>query len=186
MTQSVELLLDPASEAAVRQEWLALHQAGLPSEVRPGPDDSHRPHITLFAAAEITPAADQALPALVADLHLSLQLGALMLFGPHRDRFVLVHAVVPSNDLLELQRVVGRTCGADRDSYFAPGRWAPHVTVARRVTAAELPAALSALAPVGAADQPMRITQCRRWDGVARRSWLLTSLSESYIGDTDG
>ena len=173
MAQSVELLLDPASEAAVREEWLALHQAGLPSEVRTGEDDSHRPHVTLFASDEITPAAEQALPALVADLQLSLQLGALMLFGPQRDRFVLVHAVLPSIALLELQRAVGQACRADRDGHFAPGCWAPHVTVARRMSAAELPAAMAALEPVRAADRPVLVTRCRRWDGTARRTWLL-------------
>lgn len=174
MTQSVELLLDLGSESVVFDEWLVLHRAGLPTEVRSRPDDSHRPHITLFAADEISPAAEQALPALVADLHLPLQLGALMVFGPHRDRFVLVHSVVPSVELLELQRVVGRTCGADRDSHFAPGRWAPHVTVARRMTAGDLPAALAALAPVRGAGRPVLVSRCRRWDGVARRTWLVS------------
>lgn len=173
MTQSVELLLDPAAELVVREEWHALQDAGLPSEVRSTPSPSHCPHITLYAGPEITPDTDRVLSGLVAGLGLQVQLGALMLFGPHRGGYVLVHAVVPSIALLELQRDVARVCGAEHTSYFAPGRWAGHVTVARRMRPEQLAAALSVLATGGGEGQPMEISRCRRWDGTARRDWLL-------------
>jgi 2'-5' RNA ligase len=169
----VELLLDAAAERAVRSEWQRLHEAGLPSELRPGADASHRPHLTLWAGAGILPESEALLSSAVAGLSLPLQLGAVMLFGPHRDRYVLVHAVVASAALLELQRRVAEVCGADPAGYFGPGRWTPHVTVARRVLATQLPDVLAELTSVSAVDRAIDVTECRRWDSDARRTWLL-------------
>jgi len=181
VTQSVELLLDPAAEAVVKREWQALHDTGLPSELRSEPAGSHRPHVTLWAGAEIAAVAEGALAVLVADLGLAVELGPLTLFGPARGSYVLVHALVPSMDLLELQSAVAGTCAAEPSSYFAPGRWTPHVTLARRMRPEQLAAALTALAPCSGVGQPIWITRCRRWDSVARRDWLLTELGEAAL-----
>ena len=116
---------------------------------------------------------DLALSDLVADLDLAVVLGALTLFGPHRDRYVLVHQVVPSGELLALQTRVAEVCGAGAGSHFGAGRWTPHVTLARRVRGAELPDLLHVLAGCSAVDHPVRVTRCRRWDSVERRTWLL-------------
>ena len=177
MTQSVELLLDPVAEAAVEREWEALHAAALPSEVRAPPVGSHRPHLTLYAGAEITAETDDLLARLVADLRLDVQLGALTLFGPARGSYVLVHAVVPTVGLLELQRAVAQACGADRGGYFAPGRWTPHVTLARRMAAEQLPGALAVLRHCSGVGQQVHITSCRRWDSAARQTWLLSPFA---------
>jgi 2'-5' RNA ligase len=171
VTQSVELLLDVESDAAVRTEWQALSAAGLPTEQRTS-SDSHRPHITLFAGDTLAPDSDLRLPGLVAGLDLHLRLGGLMLFGPHRDRFVLVHQVVPSIALLQLQQRVAEVCGGS-DSYFAPGEWTAHVTLARRLGRAQIPEALGALLPCSAVGHPLRVSRCRRWDSDGRRTWLL-------------
>jgi len=173
MTQSVELLLDPSSDAAVRAEWAALRAAGLPSEQRSATSDHHRPHITLYAGDALSAGADGALPALVAGMSLELRLGALMLFGPHRERFVLVHQVVPSGTLLDLQQRVAEVCGADASGYFGPGRWSPHVTLARRVPPSDLPEVLHALEPGSAVGRTVEVTACRRWDSETRPTWLL-------------
>jgi 2'-5' RNA ligase len=157
----------------VRAEWELLHGLGLPSEQRPQADPSHRPHITLYAGDVISPAAEPALGRAIADLHLTLELGALMLFGPHRERYVLVHAVVPSAALLYVQGRVAEACAASPASYFAPGRWSPHVTVARRVRAGDVPGMLAALAYSSAVGRSAVVTRCRRWDSLARRTWLL-------------
>jgi 2'-5' RNA ligase len=176
VTQSVELLLDDSADRAVREEWTALHDARLPTEQRSsGPTatgSSHRPHITLFAGDTISPETDAALPAAVAGLDLTVRLGALTLFGPHRDRYVLVHQVVASAGLLELQEQVVRLCG-EGSPHFAPGSWTPHVTLARRVGAAQLPEVLEVLAGLEVVRLPVRVTRARRWDGDARESWLL-------------
>ena len=174
MAQSVELLLDDETDRAVTDEWLRLHDARLPSERRSAADQTHRPHITLYAGDEIAATAEPELSSLVAGLSLTLELGALMLFGPHRRRFVLVHQVVPSVELLSLQNDVGAACGADPTGHFAPGRWSPHVTVARRVEPNQVGPVLTVLtgrAPV--AGRRSHVTSCRRWDGAAKRAWLL-------------
>jgi 2'-5' RNA ligase len=170
VAQSVELLLDADTEALVRGQWLALHETGLPSEHRPAGGDSHRPHITLFAGSTV-PEPESELAALVGDATgLSVVLGSVLLFGPRRGSYVVVRQVLPSVELLTLQRGVAAWCGALRGGQFGPGRWAAHITLARRARAEDLPPML-ALLPGEA--HAATITGCRRWDGTARRDWLL-------------
>lgn len=173
MTQSVELLLDRVAEAVVCEEWQALHEVGLPSEVRSPPVGSHRPHLTLYAGATIPAEAERGLAELVAGLELRMQLGAVMLFGPARGTYVLVHSVLPTLGLLELQRSVADACGAEASSHFAAGWWTPHVTLARRMRADQLPAALAVLRHCSGVGQSVDVTRCRRWDSVAGETWRL-------------
>lgn len=170
MAQSVELLLDAEADAQVRAQWWALHQAGLPSEHRPEPSASHRPHVTLFAGTSV-PEPEHELSALVRDVPgLRMVLGPVLLFGPRRGAYVMVRLVLPSVALLQVQQRVAAWCGALREGQFGPGRWAAHVTLARRVRAEDLPAML-ALLPGEA--KSATVAGVRRWDGTARRDWLL-------------
>jgi 2'-5' RNA ligase len=173
VAQSVELLLDDGADAAIRRQWRLLAEAGLPSEQRTGSVTHHRPHLTLFAAGSVPSEAEQALPGLVAGLDLSVQVGAVMMFGPRRGRVILVRQVTASLELLELQSRVASACLADPTGQFGPGRWTPHVTLARRVPLSQVPDALEALGP--SADRPVsvRITRCRRWDGTRKTAWML-------------
>ncbi len=171
MAQSVELLLDAETESLVRGQWLDLHEAGLPSEHRPQDVGSHRPHVTLFAGPSV-PEPESELAALVADAPgMSVILGSVLLFGPRRGHFVVVRQLLPSVALLELQEAVASWCGALRGGQFGPGRWAAHLTLARRARADDLPAML-ALLP--GEPQPATVTGVRRWDGTAKRDWLLS------------
>jgi 2'-5' RNA ligase len=179
MAQSVELLLDPVAEAAVLAEWDRLAAAGLPSQRRSRPDEHHRPHITLYAASQISPDVDAMLPSLFAELALELRVGALMVFGPRRGSCILVRQVVPSAELLAVQRDVARLCDADPEGQFGAGRWTPHVTLARRIRAAELGAAVEVLSssPERAwslEERASTVRRCRRWDGERRTAWWLT------------
>jgi 2'-5' RNA ligase len=176
VAQSVELLLDDRADAAVRREWNLLADAGLPSELRSGTgpgSENHRPHLTLFAADAVPESAERALPDLVADLELEIQLGGVLLFGPRRGKVILVRAVTASVELLALQSAVGGLSGADPDGQFGPGRWTPHVTLARRLGLDQVGEALVALDRT--VDRPLRarIVACRRWDGVRKTAWLL-------------
>ena len=172
MVQSVELLLDPASEGRIRYQWQALHGASLPSEYRAGAG-SHRPHVTLLAVDAVPDEAETALPDLVAGLDLTLELGALAIFGPRRGRAILVRQVTPSIHLLRLQAQVAEACGAAANGHFGPGRWNPHVTLARRLPTDQVGRALDVLDAT--ADQLLvaRVTRCRRWDGTRRVAWQL-------------
>lgn len=168
MTQSVELLLDEASEASLRAEWDALAAAGLPSQAR-HQGGSNRPHVTLVAGERIDPAAEPALRQVVSALPLPVRLGAYACFG--RDRFVLVRLVVADRALLDLQTAVTDALDDDSGYFFGPGRWTPHVTLAHRLGPEQLAQALTVLG--GARERDASAVGARRWDGDARREWSL-------------
>lgn len=173
MTQSVELILDAGTDRVVRDQWALLAEAGLPTEQRSVPSPSHRPHVTLYAAATLDEEADRRLPELFAGLDLRLRLGSVLLFGPRRGQLVLVRQVVPSLELLALQAAVATHCGASPDGQFGPGRWTPHVTLARRVPVAQVGAVLTALGEAPELDAVSR--DCRRWDSDRRETWSLVA-----------
>ena len=173
MAQSIELILDPVAEAAVIAQWQALADAGLPTSLRPEPGPHHRPHVTLYAADALPDGVEDGLPAVVADLDLRVRVGSLMIFGPRRGSCVLTRQVVPSMELLDLQARVAELCRADRSGSFGPGRWSPHITLARRMPAAQIGAAVAALADSGR-ELESRVRQCRRWDGRRRTAWWVS------------
>jgi 2'-5' RNA ligase len=172
MAQSVELTLDAAADARLTEQWARLADAGLPTSQRTVPSPDHRPHLTLYAGDTIPPAAEPVLPALVAGLDLTLRVGSVMLFGPRRNRYVLVRQVVVSAELLELQRRIADLCEASPDGQFGPGRWTPHVTLAPRILGEQVSPALAALGPED--ELETQVTACRRWDGDRRTAWWLT------------
>jgi 2'-5' RNA ligase len=172
VTQSVELTLDAGTDAAVRALWARLAEAGLPTEQRTTPSPSHQPHVTLFAADRLDPAADAALPSLFRGLDLTLRLGGLLAFGPRRGSVVLARAVVLDRALLDLQTAVAALCGADPGGHFGPGRWTPHVTLARRVRVDQLSPVVQALGELPELSAVSR--RCRRWDSERRLTWELT------------
>ena len=173
MVQSVELLLDPDADALIRNQWAQLASAGLPSQAL-HTGDSNAPHVTLAARASIDPALEPALRRALAVLPLPVGLGALACFG-HR-RLVLVRLVVASAALLRVQAEIHSALGADPadpagTSHFAPGRWTPHVTLARRLSPEQLALAVSLL---DGEHDPATAAAGRRWDSDARRVWSLT------------
>jgi len=173
VAQSIELILDPVAEAAVIAQWQVLADAGLPTSLRPEPGPHHRPHVTLYAADALPDGVEDGLPAVVADLDLRVRVGSLMIFGPRRGSCVLTRQVVPSVELLDLQAGVAELCRADRSGSFGPGRWSPHITLARRMPAAQIGAAVTALADSGR-ELESQVRQCRRWDGRRRTAWWVS------------
>jgi 2'-5' RNA ligase len=171
MAQSVELIVDPLSEAALRAQAERLAAAGLPSVRGTTSSPAQRPHITLYAAEAIAPEVDAELPSLFSGLDLTVRIGPLMVFGRRADRLILVRAVAGSTELLQLQARTARLCAADPTGQFGTGRWLPHVTLARRMSHDQLGAAVRAVG----ADADLRATarHCRRWDGTRRTvRWL--------------
>lgn len=168
MTQAVELLLDPESDAAVREQWDLLEQAGLPSRARHG-SPSNRPHVTVVGVADVpAEAEEQVARACVVRLPLEVRLGAPVVFGV--DPVVLVRLVIPTVDLLDLHAAVAGVVGVASRSTSAPGRWTPHLTLSHRLPRAQLPRALEVL-PME--DRFLVLDAARRWDGNAKREWLL-------------
>lgn len=174
MVQSVELLLDPDAEQRMRDEWIALADAGLPS-LATQHRETNRPHVTLAVAdAGLGPAVD-ALNAVFRGWHLAEQglpvvVGSPVLFGGHRSRWVLARLVVPSRPLITLHSAVhraidGATPEAEVVDQTRPDSWTAHLSLARRVPADRLGEALS---HIDASPIRGRITGARLWDSTPK------------------
>lgn len=162
MVHSVELLFDPDTEASIRGLWDELTDAGVRS-LASSTSPSNRPHVTLAVAEDIDDDVDDALRPLLDRLPLSCTIGAPILFG--RGPFILVRLVVPSAELLALQADVHAVClphmAPGPLPHAEPGHWTPHVTLARRVAAEKIAAAMSL----------RRLSKDRRGSAVALRHW---------------
>ena len=184
MVQSVELLLDPASESQVTWEWSVLVDAGLPSQAR-HTGATNRPHITVGVAATIGRRQEAGVASAVEGmLPLAMRLGGALVFGA--GPFILCRAVVPTVELLRLQARVVQAIGPGPDSgaHQLPGRWTAHVTLARRLTAVQVGAALTALSPM--ADLSATAVAARRWDGDRKVDWLIGADDGTDDGGPDG
>jgi 2'-5' RNA ligase len=161
---SIELTFDAATEAAVRTEWEALAAAGL-SSMAAHTAESNRPHLTLLARTSSVPhtfAAGRMLP-------MPVTLGAPILFG-QGERRVLARSVIVSAELLAFHASVHTQAGPGDDApHTEPGRWTPHVTLARRLRVETLAAALELLG----ADVVGDAVALRRWDSTTRTVTLL-------------
>lgn len=164
---SLELVLDAATDAAVREEWAALADAGLPSQAH-HTGASNRPHVTLLVRPTLDAVTVVSRAHLVARLPLPVTLGAPVLFGGPRHR-VLARLVVPSRELLDLQAELHAQAGPGDDAdHTVPGAWTPHVTLARRLPVESVGEALGLLADRGRADLAGRAVGIRRWDAATR------------------
>lgn len=164
---AVELLLDPAAEAAIRAEWDALAALGL-SSLAAHTSSSNRPHITLLARVGLPLLAADALAGIPT---FPIALGDPVLFGSG-ERRVLARSVVPTAELLTLREAVLSAVGPGEDApHTGPGEWMPHVALARRIRVSDIPAALGCLGGEidGHADA------VRHWDADAG---VVTALAE--------
>lgn len=177
---SLELLLDRATEDAVRAEWSALADARM-SSLAPHTSPSNRPHVTLLVRPTLAPLDAALLARIAATLPLAVTLGEPILFGDG-DRRVFVRPVALTPELEELHRMLhagasvdasavppseqaGGGSAGDADApHTQPGEWTPHVTLARRLRVSDVPAARA----VVAGELHGRITALRRWDAASK------------------
>ncbi|MCU1535921.1 MAG: hypothetical protein JWP82_272 [Humibacillus sp.] len=168
---SVEAMLDAATDTAIRADWDLLKAAGLPSQAdHKGATNS--PHLTLGAAPAVpAPVEDRLVASIVPLLPVPVRLGALVVLGGRR--LVLARLVVPTAELLRLHEKVAEAMrGApDVPDMTLPGRWSPHVTLARGLSVEQVSQALAALGRTR--DLEGSLTQVRRWDPDAKRVWAL-------------
>lgn len=159
---SLELLLDPDAERALRAEWVNLADAGLPSQAR-HTGESNRPHVTLLYSSERLPQ-----PYRLVGLPLEVTVASPVIFGSARHGFLLARLVRPSLRLLELHRTlheeVGDLPGIDR--LTRPGAWTAHVTLARKLSPAELATALTVIEPKRAIDATA--VSGRMWESATK------------------
>ncbi len=169
----LELLPDPATEARLRADWARLEERGLPNLSRHR-SSSNRPHVTVtIAADELAPDGELPLPGLAAataSLPLPLRLGALSVFGG--GPYVLVRTLVVTTALLELHARAQQVMGPPCVPHCAVGEWVPHTTIAHRLDAQQVAAALAVLEPWEGAGAVLQ--RARVWDSTRRR---LTDLS---------
>jgi 2'-5' RNA ligase len=164
---SIELLLDEATERAVRAEWQRLAEAGL-SSMAAHTASSNRPHLTLLVR-EMLP--DPSFDAILTRPAFAVVLGAPLLFGSG-DRRVLARSVIPSQELLDLHARVHALAGAGDDApHTSVGAWTPHVTLARQMKLTDAATAL----PLIGGELHARARGLRRWDSARQ---LVTSLGE--------
>ena len=173
MAHSLEVLLDPAAESAIRAQWQALDDAGLPSQVRVQ-SPTNRPHVTLIAAQRISPEVDEVMRGLADRFPVDCVVGAPLVFGG--SGHTLARLIVPSAQLLALHAEVYRRClpylTGDPFAHCRPGHWTAHVTLARRLTADQVGATMPVVNVVGA-DLAADVVGLRRWDSDQRRDHLL-------------
>lgn len=173
MVQSVELLLDEATEQRIRRQWELLTEAGLPSLGHGRHEgDSHRPHITVAVARQIWPRIEQELDRLPFR-PFPVRLGGVLVFGARRP--ILVRAVVPSEQLLAWHRRVHQIMAPcpDVPANVSPNQWTPHVTLARRILPQRIGEAVTAVATDR--DITATVVGVRRWDGDQRRAWAIAA-----------
>lgn len=168
--RSIELTFDPATEAAFRAEWAALQDAGLPNLGR-HPDASNRPHLTLAAGpgVDLTDPV-RAVFAEAGPLPVELRVSGLVLFRAGTSRFVLARPLVMTRSLLDLHRTV-LAAAPGAVELTQPDRWTPHVTLARRLTAAQVSDALEVLGDPPAAGS---CVAARFWNGETKTLTALT------------
>jgi 2'-5' RNA ligase len=171
MVQSVELLLDDRLDGYVRAQWESLRAAGIDSQGRIRAE-SNRPHITLFVAESIPPDVEEAAREAVSGVEVPVHLGGVVLFGGRHA--TVARLVVPSAPLLDLQsRIFAAFAQCPGiPAHIRPGKWTPHVTLARRVPA-DLIGAAAIAAHHTPGDLPGTAHHNRRCDSTAKQEWLL-------------
>jgi len=163
---SLELLLDPDTEARIQAEWQALADAGL-SSLAAHTAPSNRPHITLLVRPSLPQLTRDQLGGLV-ELPMAITVGDPIFFGAG-ERRVLVRSVVPTEELLRLHAAIHAIAGAGEDAaHTRPGEWTPHISLARRIRVDAIPQALRILDGVGEATTTRaEATSLRRWDAAS-------------------
>ena len=151
---ALELVPDAAGCDVVRRDWQALRDAGLPSQLdRHGATNT--PHVTLVAAPALRPQDEERARELVGTLlPMELRVAGVALLGG--SRVSLVRVVDAPDELV--RAVLDLRTGVPDVQH--PG-WLPHVTLARRIGRADVPAALEVL---GHGDASLRMVTIRRWD----------------------
>ena len=154
---ALELLPDDAGAEVVRRDWQALRDAGLPSQLdHRGTTNS--PHVTVVAAPALGPHDERnAVERVASLLPVEARAGGIGLLGGAKVSLVRL-LDVPD----ELVRAVLDLRAGVADVQHSG--WLPHVTLARRISRVDVPAALEVL---GHDDVVLTLTSLRRWEPEA-------------------
>ena len=156
---ALEMVPDDDGRAAVRAQWQALRDAGLPSQLDHR-GSTNAPHVSVVEAPGLPDdAIDVARARLGSLLPVTALVGGVLLLG--EGRVTLARPVQLADDVV--RRVLAVRVQVPERRHLG---WVPHVTLARRLEAADVPRALEALAGVPAGLE-LRLTGLRHWDPEA-------------------
>ncbi len=151
---SLELVADPAGEAAIRADWQALRDAGLRSMLD-HVGATNTPHVTMIALPSISSFVEEhAVDLLGGLLPVNVVTSGVAVLGG--SAVTLVRTVDVAD---EITRAV-LDLRAATVGHQHPG-WLPHLTLARRLPRTDLPRALDA---IGHNSVEVSLTVLRRWD----------------------
>lgn len=153
--QALELSFAEADERAIREQWSALREAGLPSQAEHR-SMTNAPHLTLVAARQI-PEPVVRVAAERTSVPTELTVRGLVIFG-EGSRVTLAHLVEPSPGLAQV--VAELRAGVPELRHPV---WTPHVTLARRVPrtrVADAVAVLTGCPPI----RSLTANRLRWWD----------------------
>ena len=151
---ALELVPDDAGDDTVRRDWMALRDAGLPSQLDHAVA-TNTTHVTVLALAELTPETDSRATELFGPLlPIRVRVAGLAVIGGEK---VTVARVLDVPEALT-RAVLDLRAGVEDERH--PG-WLPHVTLARRLPRRDLQRAVDVL---GYADVELTLTALRRWD----------------------
>ena len=154
---ALELLPDTTGVDVVRRDWQSLHDAGLPSQLDHR-GSTNTPHLTAVAAPALAPADEVRAVELVGGLlPVEVRTSGIALLGGVRVSLVRL-VEVPDELVRAVLDLRAHVVGAQHRG------WLPHVTLARRITRSDVPAALDA---IGHDESVLTVTTLRRWDPEA-------------------
>jgi len=151
---ALELVPDAAGDTAVRRDWQALHDAGLPSQLD-HTGGTNTPHVTVLAL----PTLDATTGARAADLvgrllPVTVRVSGLAFLGGDKVTVARLLDVPPSL----FRAVLDLRDEADGERHAG---WLPHVTLARRIPRADAHRVVDLL---GYDDVALTLVALRRWD----------------------
>ncbi|MBC2931545.1 hypothetical protein [Nocardioides sp. zg-1228] len=151
---ALELLPDETGREAVRRDWQALRDAGLPSQLDHR-GSTNSPHVTVVAAPALGGDDEQRANDLLGPLlPVEVRASGLALLGGSRVSLVRVLDVPDA-----LVRAVLDLRSRVRDVQHVG--WLPHLTLARRMARADVGRAVGVL---GHEDVVVTLSSLRRWD----------------------
>jgi hypothetical protein len=151
---ALELLPDDAGCEAVRRDWQALRDAGLPSQLDHR-GNTNSPHVTLASAPVLGPEDRARASALLAGhLPMTVRTAGVGLLGDERVTVVRLLTLPDeaTRAVLDLRATIASVAHLG---------WLPHITLARRVPRADV---ARALAVVSRADTSITLSSLRHWD----------------------
>ncbi|WP_409484145.1 hypothetical protein [Arsenicicoccus dermatophilus] len=166
---SLELVLTPVDDARVRADWEALARVG-PSQAQHR-GATNAPHATVLSTPGIAAAQEQ-LAAAAWGPALPARVRVVGLVALGRGPFTLAWLLSPDASVVAAAQRCRREVGDAFD-----GAWLPHVTLARRVPAPALPAAVEVMAARPCAE--LTIAGLRRWDPDTATVRVLLASTDS-------